>query len=46
MIKVENLTKYFETEEVQTIALNKVSMEVKDGEFVAIMGPSGCGKPC
>jgi len=44
MIKVENLTKYFETEEVQTIALNKVSMEVKDGEFVAIMGPSGCGK--
>ena len=44
MIKVENLTKYFETEDVQTIALNKVSMEVKDGEFVAIMGPSGCGK--
>lgn len=44
MIKVENLTKYFETEEIQTIALNKVSLEVVDGEFVAIMGPSGCGK--
>ena len=44
MIKVENLTKYFETEEIQTIALNKVSLEVADGEFVAIMGPSGCGK--
>ena len=44
MIKVENLTKYFETEEIQTIALNKVSWEVADGEFVAIMGPSGCGK--
>ena len=44
MIKVENLTKYFETEEIQTIALNKVSLEVADGEFVAIMGPAGCGK--
>ena len=44
MIKVENLTKYFETEEIQTIALNKVSLEVADGEFVAIMGPPGCGK--
>ena len=44
MIKVENLTKYIETEEIQTIALNKVSLEVADGEFVAIMGPSGCGK--
>ena len=44
MIKVENLTKYFETEEIQPIALNKVSLEVADGEFVAIMGPSGCGK--
>ena len=29
---------------METIALNGVSMEVKDGEFVAIMGPSGCGK--
>ena len=44
MIKIENLSKYFRTEEVETIALNNVSLEVKDGEFVAIMGPSGCGK--
>ena len=44
MIKVENLSKSFRTEEVETIALNGVSFEVKDGEFVAIMGPSGCGK--
>jgi putative ABC transport system ATP-binding protein len=44
MIKIENLSKLFRTEEVETIALNKVSMEVKDGEFAAIMGPSGCGK--
>ncbi len=44
MIKVENLTKTFETEDVQTMALSNVSLEVADGEFVAIMGPSGCGK--
>ncbi|MDO4209074.1 MAG: ABC transporter ATP-binding protein [bacterium] len=44
MIKVENLSKSFRTEEVETIALNGVSFEVKDGEFMAIMGPSGCGK--
>ena len=44
MIQVENLVKSFSTEEVVTIALNGVSMEVKEGEFVAIMGPSGCGK--
>lgn len=44
MIKIENLSKVFRTEEVETVALNGVSMTVSDGEFVAIMGPSGCGK--
>ena len=44
MIKIENLTKVFRTENVATTALNGVSMEIKEGEFVAIMGPSGCGK--
>lgn len=44
MIKIENLSKSFRTEEIETIALNRVSLEVKEGEFVAIMGPSGCGK--
>ncbi|MDR1556710.1 MAG: ABC transporter ATP-binding protein [Tannerellaceae bacterium] len=44
MIRIEGLSKFFRTEEVETIALNKVSMEVNDGEFVAVMGPSGCGK--
>ena len=39
MIKIENLSKFFRTEEVETIALNKISLEVNDGEFVAIMGP-------
>ena len=44
MIKTINLQKIFKTEEVETWALNNVSVEVKEGEFVAIMGPSGCGK--
>lgn len=44
MIRIESLSKFFRTEEVETIALNKVSIEVKTGEFVAVMGPSGCGK--
>jgi ABC-type antimicrobial peptide transport system, ATPase component len=44
MIKIENLSKVFRTEEVETTALNKVNLEIKEGEFVAIMGPSGCGK--
>lgn len=44
MIKTKDLVKVFRTDEVETTALNKVNIEVQDGEFVAIMGPSGCGK--
>ena len=44
MIKTENLQKVVRTDEVETWALNNVSIEVRQGEFVAIMGPSGCGK--
>ena len=44
MIHVENLSKVFRTEEIETVALNNVSFDIKQGEFVAVMGPSGCGK--
>jgi putative ABC transport system ATP-binding protein len=44
MITTENLSKIYRTDEVQTTALNKVSLKINEGEFVAIMGPSGCGK--
>ncbi|HYJ62690.1 MAG TPA: ABC transporter ATP-binding protein, partial [Parafilimonas sp.] len=43
MIKISELEKVYRTEEVETVALNKLTFEVKTGEFVAVMGPSGCG---
>ena len=44
MIEINDISKVFRTSEVETVALNHVSLNVEEGEFVAIMGPSGCGK--
>ena len=44
MLKLENLTKYYRTDEIETVALDDINVSIESGEFVAIMGPSGCGK--
>ncbi|TQV72590.1 ABC transporter ATP-binding protein [Exilibacterium tricleocarpae] len=44
MLKLQDVSKIYRTDEVETVALNAVNIEINAGEFVAIMGPSGCGK--
>ncbi len=44
MIKIKELRKVYQTDEIATIALDDMSLHIKEHEFVAIMGPSGCGK--
>ncbi len=44
LIKLDNVTKVFFTDEVETHALSGIQMEIAKGEYVSIAGPSGCGK--
>lgn len=44
LIKIENLKKVYQTDEIATTALQKISLSIVAGDFVSIMGPSGCGK--
>ncbi|HEY6456622.1 MAG TPA: ABC transporter ATP-binding protein [Steroidobacteraceae bacterium] len=44
MLKLEHISKVFRAADLQTAALDDLSLEVPQGEFLAIMGPSGCGK--
>ena len=44
LIKLQEIYKVFETEDIETTAVNNVSLSIFKGEYVAISGPSGCGK--
>src|SRR5690242_13151146 len=41
---LRNISKNYRADNVETAALDAVSLQVDQGEFVAVMGPSGCGK--
>ena len=44
LIRLDNVSKVFVTDEVETHALSSVHFDVKKGEYLSIAGPSGCGK--
>ena len=44
LIKLEDISKVFYTDEVETHALSGIQLEIQRGEYVCIAGPSGCGK--
>src|SRR4051812_15638767 len=44
MLRLENVSKIYRTTDVETIAIDDLSLNVNESEFLAIMGPSGCGK--
>ena len=44
MIHLQQVSKLYRTERVETTALDNINLEIGKGEFVSVMGPSGCGK--
>jgi len=44
ILKIENLSKIYHTKDSETLAVKNITLDVKEGELVAIVGPSGCGK--
>ena len=44
MIRLQNIEKVYRTDTIETLALNRINLNIDKGEFVSVMGPSGCGK--
>ncbi|MBL8989750.1 MAG: ABC transporter ATP-binding protein, partial [Gemmatimonadetes bacterium] len=44
MIRLANIEKFFQTGPTRTFVLRQVNLDIRQGEFVTIMGPSGAGK--
>jgi putative ABC transport system ATP-binding protein len=44
MLKLEHVSKVYRAQDVETAALDDLTLQVAPGEFLAVMGPSGCGK--
>ncbi len=44
MLHLENISKTYQTDKIETNALSNIDLSIKQGEFVSVMGQSGCGK--
>jgi putative ABC transport system ATP-binding protein len=44
MVELNDVSKVYRTDRIETLALDSIDIEVERGEFVSVMGPSGCGK--
>ena len=44
IMRLIDVSKYYQTKDIEILALDNINLYVEKGEFVSIMGPSGCGK--
>jgi len=44
MLKLNQVSKCYQTDKIETMALQNIDLHIRKGEFVSVMGPSGCGK--